>query len=292
MKSILIIGNGKWANKILDFVAKSKIYNLIYIKARNESFIFQNNKKLKIKNLPDYKKINTIHVCSPIKSHYKYVKKFLGHKNLIIEKPFLNNFRQFQKIKKKNNLLKNAKVVVNYLDLYNPLIKIIKKECNKQFDQIIFEYSDPKTFFKKKYMCTEDWLEHPLSLILFLFKKFTKFKIVKKILISKNGKYFEKVKVKFLYKKKIIMIAINLRDKKKRKIYFYKKNKLMSFINLRNTKMQNKIDTNNLFYLYKSLSLKKKLRHQSLNFYEKILVQRINIINSLKRSQSNSEFDC
>jgi hypothetical protein len=66
----------------------------------------------------------------------------------------------------------------------------------------------------------------------------------------------------------------------------------MSFINLRNTKMQNKIDTNNLFYLYKSLSLKKKLRHQSLNFYEKILVQRINIINSLKRSQSNSEFDC
>jgi hypothetical protein len=183
-------------------------------------------------------------------------------------------------------------VVVNYLDLYNPLIKIIKKECNKQFDQIIFEYSDLKTFFKKKYMCTEDWLEHPLSLILFLFKKFTKFKIVKKILISKNGKYFEKVKVKFLYKKKIIMIAINLRDKKKRKIYFYKKNKLMSFINLRNTKMQNKIDTNNLFYLYKSLSLKKKLDHQSLNFYEKILVQRINIVNCLKRLQSNSEFDC
>ena len=282
MKSILIIGNGKWANKILDFVAKSKIYNLIYIKARNESFIFQNNKKLKIKNLPDYKKINTIHVCSPIKSHYKYVKKFLGHKNLIIEKPFLKNFDQFQKIKKRSNLIKNTRVVVNYIDLYNPLIKIIKKECGKQFDKIIFEYSDPKTFFKKKYLCIEDWLEHPLSLILFLFKKFAKFKIVKKLLISKNDKYLEKVKIEFLYKKKIIIIEINLKVDKKRKIHFYKKEKLISSINLRNTKMKNNIDKNNLFYLYRSLSLKKKLRHQSLNFYEKILVQRINIVNSLQ----------
>ena len=282
MKSILIIGNGKWANKILDFVAKSKIYNLIYIKARNESFIFQNNKKLKIKNLPDYKKINTIHVCSPIKSHYKYVKKFLGHKNLIIEKPFLKNFDQFQKIKKRSNLIKNTRVVVNYIDLYNPLIKIIKKECGKQFDKIIFEYSDPKTFFKKKYLCIEDWLEHPLSLILFLFKKFAKFKIVKKLLISKNDKYLEKVKIEFLYKKKIIIIDINLKVDKKRKIHFYKKEKLISSINLRNTKMKNNIDKNNLFYLYRSLSLKKKLRHQSLNFYEKILVQRINIVNSLQ----------
>ena len=287
MKSILVIGNGNWAKKILYFTSKSKIYDLIYIKTRNENFIFKNNKKFKIKNLPDYKTINTIHVCSPIKSHYRYVKKLLGHKNLIIEKPFLSNFEQFQKIKKRVNLFKNVRLIVNYIDLYSPLIKTIKKECNKQFDKIIFEYSDPKTFFKKKYLCTEDWLEHPLSLILFLFKKFTKFKIEKKILISKNGKYFEKVKIKFLYKKKIIMIEVNLKNNKKRKIYFYKKNKLMSFINLRNTKTKNKIDTNNLFYLYKSLSLKKKLGHQSINFYKKILVQRINIVNSLQRLQSN-----
>lgn len=282
MKSILIIGNGKWANKILDFVVKSKIYDSIYIKTRNKSFNYENNKKLKVKKLPDYKKINTIHVCSPIKSHYKYVKKLLGHKNLIIEKPFLKNFDQFQKIKKKFKLLKNTRVVVNYIDLYSPLIKLIKKECNKKFDKIIFEYSDPKTFFNKKLLCTEDWLEHPLSLILFLFKKFTKFKIVEKILISNEEKYLEKVKIKFLYKKKVIMIEINFKKHKKRKIYFYKKNKLMTFIDLKNTKMKNKIDTNNLFYLYKSLSLKKKLHYQSLNFYEKILVQRINIVNSLQ----------
>lgn len=287
MKSILIIGNGKWANRILDFVVKSKIYDLTYIKTRNENFIFENNKKLKIKNLPNYKKINTIHVCSPIKSHYKYVKKLLGHKNLIIEKPFLKNFDQLQKIKKKINLLKNTRLVVNYIDLYSPLIKLIKKECNKKFDKIIFEYSDPKTYFNKKLLCTEDWLEHPLSLILFLFKKFTKFKILKKILISKNGKYLEKVRIKFLYKKKIIIIEINLKNIKKRKIYFYKKNKLMHYINLRNTKMKNKIDSNNLFYLYKSLLLKKKLFHQSLNFYEEILAQRINIVKSLQKLRPN-----
>ena len=283
MKSILIIGNVKWAHKILDFVTKSKIFDLIYIKTRNENFIFKNKKKFKIKYLPHYKKINTIHVCSPIETHYKYVKKLLGHKNLIVEKPFLNNFKQFQKIEKNVNSLKNARVVVNYIDLYNPLIKLIKKKCNKQFDKIILEYSDPKTYFKKKYLSIKDWLEHPLSLILFLFKKFTKFKIVDKIVFSKNSKYLEKVKIKFLYKKKIIMIEINFKNTKSRKIYFFKKNKLISIVDLRKTKLKNKIDTNNLLYLYKSLFLKKKLGHQSLSFYKKILAQRINIVKSLQR---------
>jgi predicted dehydrogenase len=109
MRSILIIGNGKWANKILNFVEKSKIFNLIYIKTRNENFILKNKKKIKINNLPYYKKVDVIHVCSPIKTHYKYTKNLLGHKNLIIEKPFLNNFRQFQKIKKKLIYLKMQK---------------------------------------------------------------------------------------------------------------------------------------------------------------------------------------
>ena len=129
----------------------------------------------------------------------------------------------FKKIKKKFKSLKNTRVVVNYIDLYSPLIKLIKKEYNKQFDKIIFEYSDPKNFFKKEYLCIEDWLEHPLSLILFLFKKFTKFKIVKKLLISKNDKYLEKVKIEYLYKKKIVIIEINLKFDKKRKSFGLKK---------------------------------------------------------------------
>ncbi len=287
MKSILIVGNGKWANKILTFITKNKIFDIIYIKTRKENFILKNKIKIKIKNLPHYKKIDTIHVCSPILTHYKYVKKLLGHKNLIIEKPFLKNFKQFLEIKKNIKLSKKSRVVVNYIDLYNPLIKGIKKKLNKQFNKIIFEYSDSKSYFKKKYLCTEDWIEHPLSLILFLFKKFTKFKIVKKLFIHKNNQYLEKVKIQFLYKKKVVIIEINFKNSKKRRIYFYKKNKLLSFVDLKNNKIQDKKNFNNLFYLYKSLALKKEPFYQSMTFYKKILVQRINIVNSLKGLQSN-----
>jgi len=281
MKSILIVGNGKWANKILAFIIKNKIFDLIYIRTRKENFILKNKKKTKIKNLPHYKKIDTIHVCSPILTHYKYAKKLLGHKNLIIEKPFLKNLKQFLKIKKNINPSSKSRVVVNYIDLYNPLINIIKKKLNNKFTKIVFEYSNPKSYFKKKYLCTEDWLEHPLSLILFLFKKFTKFQIVKKVFICKNRKYLEKVKIQFLYKKKSVIIEINFKNSKKRRIYFFKKNKLISFVDFRNNKIEHKKNFNSLFYLYKSLLLKKKPLYQSINFYKKILVQRINIVNSL-----------
>ena len=109
MKSFLIIGNGKWANKILNFIIKIKIFDLIYIKTRKENFIIKNKKKIKVKSLPNYKKIDVIHVCSPVQTHYQYIKKLLGHKNLIIEKPFLKNFQEFLKIKKIINLSKKKK---------------------------------------------------------------------------------------------------------------------------------------------------------------------------------------
>ena len=89
MKSILIIGYGKWARKILYFVKKNNLFKDIYIKTRNQNYIVINNHLKKINNLPKYKNIDLVHVCSPVSTHYKYLKIFSGHKNLIIEKPFL-----------------------------------------------------------------------------------------------------------------------------------------------------------------------------------------------------------
>ena len=277
MKSILIVGNGKWGNKVLAFIIKNKIFDLIYVKTRKKIFLFKNKIKTEIKNLPNLNTINVVHVCSPLSTHYGYVKKFLGHDNLIIEKPFLKNLKQFLIIKKKINKIGKPKVVVNYIDLYNPLINVIKKKFKNKFSKIILEYSNPKSFFLKKYLCTEDWLEHPLSLILFLFKKFTKFKIKTKIFVNKNNKFLEKIKIQYLFKKKTAVIEINLKKKNKRGIYLFKENKLIFFADLKKFKIKN----NSLFYLYNSLLSKNKLFYQSLDFYKKILVQRINILNSL-----------
>ena len=62
MMSILIVGNGKWGNKVLAFIIKNKIFDLIYIKTRKKIFLFKNKIKTEIKNLPNLNTINVVHV--------------------------------------------------------------------------------------------------------------------------------------------------------------------------------------------------------------------------------------
>jgi hypothetical protein len=296
MKSILIIGYGKWANKILFFLKKKKLFNKIYIKTRNEIFILQNKNKKKIKVLPHYNNIDLIHVCSPLSTHFNYLKKFLNHRSLIIEKPFLRNLNEFSELKKITNKKKN-KIIVNYIDLYNPITDFLKKKIKYKFTKIIFEYSDPNFFFKKEYMCIEDWLEHPLSLTLFLFKKFGKFKVLKKISVKKENKFLEKVEIEFTYKKTLVVIRINLQNRKKRNIYFFKKKKLIFFADLRKNKIiknqkniMNKSSVNSIELLYKSGFSTKRVFFQSLDFYKKVLRQRVNIMKSIKKFTNYNKF--
>jgi predicted dehydrogenase len=296
MKSILIIGHGKWANKILSFLKKKKTFHKIYVKTRKEIFILQNKVKKKIKILPQYNHIDLVHVCSPLSTHYFYLKKFQNHKSLIIEKPFLKNLNEFFKIKKKNYNAK-GKVLVNYIDLYNPIIHILKKRIKCKITRIIFEYSDPKSFFKKKYMCVEDWLEHPLSLILFLFKKFTKYKILKKISIKNKKKFLEKVEIEFAYRNIIVVIRINFQNKKTRKIYCFEGKELNFLADLKkniiikkNICIVDNSNNNSITRLYSSALSRKRTFYQSFSFYEKVLTQRVDIINSLKKITNCNKF--
>lgn len=286
MKSILIIGKGKWARKIISHIRKKKIFDRIYIKTKKQTYCG----KKKIKILPYYKKINIIHICSPLSTHYKYIKKFFNHKKLIIEKPFLKNLREFSIIEKKNFFIKNT-YIVNYIDLYNPLINYIKKKINKKITKIIFEYSNHKFYYKTKFSCIEDWLEHPLSVILFLFRKFENYKIIKKIFLKKQKKYQEKIEIHFNYKNILVIILINLNKKKTRKISLYKDNILSFYVDLRSNKIMSRYDViikksedHSLTYLYENVIREKRTFYQSLTFYKKIINERINIIDSLKQN--------
>ncbi len=172
-----------------------------------------------------------------------------------------------------------------------------KKKNKYKFTKIIFEYSDPNFFFKKEYMCIEDWLEHPLSLTLFLFKKFGKFKVLKKISVKKENKFLEKVEIEFTYKKTLVVIRINLQNRKKRNIYFFKKKKLIFFADLRKNKIiknqkniMNKSSVNSIELLYKSGFSTKRVFFQSLDFYKKVLRQRVNIMKSIKKFTNYNKF--
>ena len=96
-------------------------------------------------------------------------------------------------------------------------------------------------------------------------------------MFTKKKNFLEKIKIQYLFNKKKAIIEINLKNKKKRGIYLFKDNKLIFFADLKNYKTKN----DSLFYLYNSLLSKNKLFYQSLDFYKKVLVQRINILNSL-----------
>ena len=72
----LIVGFGKWSKKNLDYLRnKNKLKNIV-IKTRNK-FIYPNHKVLsKIDTNKKNKKIDTIHICTPVESHFAYLKKF------------------------------------------------------------------------------------------------------------------------------------------------------------------------------------------------------------------------
>ena len=274
MKSILIIGYGKWARKILYFVQKNNLFNNIYIKNKSQSYIVINNHLKKIKKFPKYKNIDLVHVCSPVSTHYKYLKIFAGHKNLIIEKPFLKNLNQFLLVQKL--LLNKKKPVVNYIDLYNPLINTLKKKIKTKCSKIVLEYSNTSSFFKKKYLCAEDWLEHPLSVVLFLFKKFTKFHVLHKTFVNKKNKFFERIEIEYVIQQIKIIIRININNKSSRKIYVYnsKDLKFIFILKINNIISNGKIITDkisddSLHNLYKSMIIKKKLLSNQCYFMKK-----------------------
>lgn len=285
MSSILIIGNGNWGKKVLSFNKKFKIFKKIYVKNSKNLFIIKKKSLQKLPRLQEPNKYDFVHICSPLSTHFDQTSFYSNQDNLIVEKPFLNNMKEFQYIKKKTN--KRNRVTVNYIDLYSHAITKIKKIINYKINKIEFHYSNWSNVYSNKYLCIEDWLEHPLSLILFLFKKFSKFKILNFEIIKGKNNYLEKIEIEYKFVKKIIVIKINYNKKKIRKIIFYKKNKVVSSIDL-NTSIvkhqvkKNLIKENKLENLYKHVLKKRKARFQSFNFYEKILKERIKIMNKIK----------
>ena len=107
MKYHLIIGFGKWSKKIINFLEKKNLFkNLRQIK--KILFLNLQNIKLSEKEFNKiYDKIETLHICSPAKTHFRFLKKNIKLNKIIIEKPFLNNLSQFKNIQ---NLISDKKL--------------------------------------------------------------------------------------------------------------------------------------------------------------------------------------
>ena len=221
-----------------------------------------------------------------MKNHFLHLKKFSTFKKTVIEKPFLQKISEFNEIKK---IYKNKYLLVNYIDAFNPLINRIQKSLkNKNFSQITLNYSKINKYYKNKTEFALEWLDHPLSLILFLFKKFPKFKIEINQIRKKNKLYNQKIVINYFFKNFILKINLNCSKKIERNLqilngrnietyHFYKN----SFFRNKKQIFRSKKSSFDMFYDH--LKKAKKNSTQNFGFHKKIILERNKILNNLKK---------
>ena len=286
MKYHLIIGFGKWSKKILNFLEKKKIYSKIYVKLRKYYFEFGKDIKLsEIEFNKLYNKIETLHICSPPKTHFRFLKKNIKLNRIIVEKPFLNNLSQFQYLQ--NLITDKNYLLVNYTYLFSPITKKISKEINKKFiKKITINFSNKDRFYKKKFDSIYDWLDHPLSIILYLFNTFPRFEI-KKVKIIENKGFYEKIIIDYYFDKFILKLKINNSNKNIKnlsldngeKINFDFKKNLISIQNI----ITYKPKYTSFDMLYSAIENKTQLNFQTLEFHKNILIEKNRILKKLRK---------
>ena len=275
MKYHLIVGFGKWSKKNFNYLkSKNKISNII-IKKRDE-YIYPYKKEISKKSLNKIlKKIDTVHICTPLENHFKSLNKFKFKKKIIVEKPIVEKKSQLKIIRK---IYKNKFFIVNYIDTFNPLINKISLLLKKKFSKIIINYSKKNKYYKKKNEFVNEWLAHPLSLILFFFKKFEKFKIISASINKKGKLYNQSIIIKYFYSNFEININLNTSKKIQRNLQVFDDKTYTTFhfyknsIYRENKKIfQSKKNSFDIFY--RMIKSGKKILRKILLFMSKFLVK-------------------
>tara|TARA_B100001057_G_scaffold371901_1_gene376057 strand:- start:638 stop:1468 length:831 start_codon:yes stop_codon:yes gene_type:complete len=217
-----LVGYGKMGKIYIKEINKNKNFRVI------EILRHKNSKKETniIKKFFNSKKINLFIISSPIRTHFKYLKyAYEAKKNIIVEKPLVENLSQLNKLIKINKNF-SKKIMIHHNDVLNfEKLKIAKKinnndnikrvEMSYGKNEIINKYKDPFI----------DWLPHPLSIIVNFFNKIKKFKILNYSRGLKKKIIKEKLRIVFdLQNFKIFVNFSNNFNSPQKKIIIYKKN--------------------------------------------------------------------
>ena len=218
-----LIGYGKMGKIYIKEINKNKNFKIIEI-LRHKNFKKETNT---IKKFFNSKKINLFIISSPIRTHFKYLKyAYKAKKNIIVEKPLVENLSQLKKLIKINKNFPK-KIMIHHNDVLNfEKLKIAKKINNNDNikkvemfygkNEIINKYKDP--FF--------DWLPHPLAIIINFFNRIKKYKILNYSRSLKKKTIKEELRIVFDVKNfKIFVNFSNNFNSPQKKIMIYKKNR-------------------------------------------------------------------
>ena len=216
-----LVGYGKMGKIYIKEINNNKNFKII--KILNHRNI--QNKSHLIKKFFNLKKIDLFIISSPIKTHFEYlVHAFKANKNIIVEKPLVENFNQLKKLTKLNKKYKK-KIMIHHNDVLNlekfNLGKMIGGNKNIKKIEMIYGKNEITNRYKEPYI---DWLPHPLAIIINFFGNPNKFKIINYSKKIKKNLVKENLKIIFnLDKFKIFINFSNDFNKPHKKVIIYKK---------------------------------------------------------------------
>ena len=190
MKKLGIIGIGNWGKNLVRELSKihcikkcssnGNLKNIRWLKKNYPSIQYVSDSK----EIFADKEINAVIIATPINTHYKLVKKaLLSKKHVFVEKPISTNLSQAEElieIAKKNNLL----LFVGHIFIFNEIFKKLIQISNREnITHLNFLWNKFGTFDEDIFL---NLISHDLSIILALFGKPKKIKLINKFgVISK-----------------------------------------------------------------------------------------------------------
>ena len=269
-----LVGYGKMGKIYAKEIKKKKEFKIVDILEHKKILKNPNVTKKFFKS----KKINLFIISSPINTHFKYLQlAYEGGKNIIIEKPLVENHNQFKKLKLLNKDY-NKKIMIHHNDLLNlENISFMENlnDCKKI--EMFYGKKELVNSYKKPFF---DWLPHPLSIIINLIGEPKKFKIIKYKKTVTNNLIIEKLKLIFNFNNFQIFLNFSndlkspskksiVEKKKKKKMYdgYAKKNQKTIKLLLDKFYNVNKInDVNTNLKVYQLLfKIKKLLQKKQAN---------------------------
>ena len=215
-----LIGYGKMGKIYAKEIKKKKEFQIVDILEHKN--ILKNPNV--IKKFFKSKKINLFIISSPINTHFKYLQHaYKEKKNIIIEKPLVENNGQLKKLKLLNKDYKK-KVMIHHNDLLNiENMNFIDNLSDCKKIEMFYGKKELVNSYKKPFF---DWLPHPLSIIINFIGEPKNFKILKYTKKVTNNLVLEELKLIFNFSN--FQIFLNFSNDLKspsKKIILYKNNK-------------------------------------------------------------------
>ena len=205
MRNHIIVGYGKWGQIIFNAIKNFNFFNKIYIKSNTKNYLYKNHQLHVKSDIKLGSKYNSAHICVPVEAHYSVINKLANTNRIILEKPSFKKLENYEKVR-----IKKINFVTNYSDLYSPGVKYLKnspKMLNKT--NVLIRYRNKTLKYFENFECLNDWLDHPLSLVIYLFGKIDKFSIIKFDRIKYKKFICEILKIKFEKKNSSIIVDLN-----------------------------------------------------------------------------------